>query len=130
MFCFEITETEALNNFETTRVLMDRLHSYGCRIALDDFGSGFSSFAYLLELPFDYLKIDGLFVRDLDVCQVHASMVKSIVQLAHILKKPVVAEYVENLAIAQALQEMGVEWAQGYYFHRPEPVKRLVLEHE
>jgi len=129
-FCFEITETEALNNFETTRVLMDRLHSFGCKIALDDFGSGFSSFAYLLELPFDYLKIDGLFVRDLDVCQVHASMVKSIVQLAHILKKPVVAEYVENKEIAQALTDMGVEWGQGYYFHRPEPVIQAVMELE
>jgi diguanylate cyclase (GGDEF)-like protein len=129
-FCFEITETEALNNFETTRILMDRLHSFGCRIALDDFGSGFSSFAYLLELPFDYLKIDGLFVRDLDVSVVHASMVRSIVQLAHILKKPVVAEYVENREIAQALQDMGVEWGQGYYFHRPEPVIQPVMELE
>ena len=119
-FCFEITETEALNNFVDTRHFMTLLHQQGCSIALDDFGTGFSSFAYLMDLPFDLIKIDGIFVKDMHVNSIHHGMVDSIVKLAKMLNKPIVAEFVENKDIVLKLQELGVEWGQGYHFHKPE----------
>ncbi|WP_133012779.1 EAL domain-containing response regulator [Marinomonas flavescens] len=119
-FCFEITETEALNNFVDTRRFMSLLHERGCSIALDDFGTGFSSFAYLMDLPFDLIKIDGIFVKDMHLNAIHYGMVDSIVKLAKMLDKPVVAEFVENQEIVLQLQELGVEWGQGYHFHKPE----------
>ncbi|MEL0638084.1 EAL domain-containing protein [Marinomonas sp. TI.3.20] len=119
-FCFEITETEALNNFVDTRRFMSLLHERGCSVALDDFGTGFSSFAYLMDLPFDLIKIDGIFVKDMHLNAIHHGMVDSIVKLAKMLDKPVVAEFVENQDIVLQLQELGVEWGQGYHFHKPE----------
>jgi EAL domain-containing protein (putative c-di-GMP-specific phosphodiesterase class I) len=119
-FCFEITETEALNNFSDTRRFMALLHEHGCTIALDDFGTGFSSFAYLMDLPFDLIKIDGMFIKDMHVNEIHYGMVDSIVKLAKMLNKPVVAEFVENQSIVDKLKTLGVEWGQGYFFHKPE----------
>ena len=119
-FCFEITETEALNNFSDTRKFMALLHGSGCSIALDDFGTGFSSFAYLTDLPFDLIKIDGMFIKDMHVNDIHYGMVDSIVKLAKMLDKPVVAEFVENQTIVNKLKLLGVEWGQGYHFHKPE----------
>lgn len=119
-FCFEITETEALNNFSEARKFMGVLHESGCSIALDDFGTGFSSFAYLMDLPFDLIKIDGIFIKDMHVNDIHYGMVDSIVKLAKMLNKPVVAEFVENQEIVQKLKLLGVEWGQGYHFHKPE----------
>ena len=119
-FCFEITETEALNNFADTRRFMSLLHGHGCTIALDDFGTGFSSFAYLMDLPFDLIKIDGMFIKDMHVNDLHYGMVDSIVKLAKMLNKPVVAEFVENQSIVDKLKLLGVEWGQGYFFHKPE----------
>lgn len=119
-FCFELTETEALNNFNDTRQFMALLHEKGCTIALDDFGTGFSSYAYLTDLPFDLIKIDGMFIKDMHVNNVHLGMVDSIVKLAKMLNKPVVAEFVENQSIVEELTRLGVEWGQGYFFHKPE----------
>jgi diguanylate cyclase (GGDEF)-like protein len=119
-FCFEITETEALNNFTDTRRFMALLHQSGCTIALDDFGTGFSSFAYLMDLPFDLIKIDGMFIKDMHLNELHYGMVDSIVKLAKMLDKPVVAEFVENQSIVDKLKLLGVEWGQGYFFHKPE----------
>ncbi|AEF53924.1 GGDEF domain-containing response regulator [Marinomonas posidonica] len=119
-FCFEVTETEALNNFTDTRQFMSKLHEQGCSIALDDFGTGFSSFAYLMDLPFDLIKIDGMFIKDMHVNEIHFGMVDSIVKLAKMMNKPVVAEFVENQEIVDQLKRLGVEWGQGYHFHKPE----------
>jgi len=119
-FCFEITETEALSNFADTRYFMSLLHDCGCSIALDDFGTGFSSIAYLMDLPFDLIKIDGIFVKDMHINEIHHGMVDSIVKLAKMLDKPIVAEFVENQEIVVKLRELGVEWGQGYHFHKPE----------
>ena len=119
-FCFEITETEALNNFADTRRFMSLLHEHGCTIALDDFGTGFSSFAYLMDLPFDLIKIDGMFIKDMHLNELHYGMVDSIVKLAKMLDKPVVAEFVENQNIVDKLKLLGVEWGQGYFFHKQE----------
>jgi diguanylate cyclase (GGDEF)-like protein len=122
LLCFELTETEAIVNLAVAREFMRRLSAHGCRFVLDDFGSGFASFAYLRELPFDAIKIDGQFVRDMDRDPTHATLVQSMVEMAHQLGKPVVAECVETQAVADLLAAQGVEWAQGFHFHRPEPV--------
>jgi diguanylate cyclase (GGDEF)-like protein len=122
LLCFEITETEAIVNLQTAGEFMQALHGLGCSFALDDFGTGFASFTYLRQLPFDSIKIDGAFVRDMDSEAVHGGMVRSMVEMAHLLKKPVVAECVETAEVATMLRTMGVDWAQGYHYHRPEPL--------
>lgn len=120
LLCFEVTETEAIVNLAQAREAMLALQAAGCHFALDDFGSGFASFAYLRELPFDSLKIDGQFVHDMDVDDTHAAMVRSMVDMARQLGRPVVAECVPSPAVAQLLADLGVQWAQGFCFHRPE----------
>jgi EAL domain-containing protein (putative c-di-GMP-specific phosphodiesterase class I) len=122
LMCFEITETEAIVNLQSASEFMHALHRLGCRFSLDDFGSGFASFTYLRQLPFDAIKIDGMFVRDMDVDLVHGGMVRSMTEMARLLKKPVVAEFVESEAVADLLRDLGVEWAQGFHYHVPEPL--------
>ncbi|MEK8026609.1 putative bifunctional diguanylate cyclase/phosphodiesterase [Pseudaquabacterium rugosum] len=125
--CFEITETEAIVNLEQARQFMRTLQALGCRFSLDDFGSGYASFAHLRELPFDTLKIDGLFVRHMDEDADSRTLVRSMVEMARQLDKPVVAEFVESEPVARLLADLGVEWAQGYHFHRPEPLTVAAL---
>jgi len=122
LLCFEITETEAIVNLQSASEFMHNLNRLGCRFALDDFGSGFASFTYLRQLPFDTIKIDGMFVRDMDADPVHGGMVRSMTEMARLLKKPVVAEFVETEAVAGLLRELGVDWAQGFLYHVPEPL--------
>jgi len=122
LMCFEITETSAIVNIQSAGEFMQALHRLGCRFALDDFGSGFASFTYLRQLPFDTIKIDGMFVRDMDTDLVHGGMVRSMTEMARLLKKPVVAEFVETEAVAALLRELGVDWAQGFHYHVPEPL--------
>ncbi|HEY8973767.1 MAG TPA: EAL domain-containing protein, partial [Burkholderiaceae bacterium] len=81
-----------------------------------------ASFTYLRQLPFDTIKIDGMFVRDMDTDLVHGGMVRSMTEMARLLKKPVVAEFVETEAVAVLLRELGVDWAQGFHYHVPEPL--------
>lgn len=123
--CFELTETEAIGNLSIAKDFMQELHDFGCSFALDDFGTGFSSFEYLRELPFDYVKIDGVFVKDMHKNSSHYAMVKSIVDISKQLDKEVVAEFVENQDIVSALEALGVDWAQGYFFHKPEPIEKI-----
>mgnify|MGYP001028754587 CR=1 FL=1 len=120
--CFEITETAAVTNLTAAHALIIELKKMGCEFALDDFGSGLSSFGYLKNFPVDYLKIDGAFVKDLIDDPIDAAMVKSINEIGQIMGKKTVAEFVENQAIADALREMGVDYAQGYYFSVPKPL--------
>ncbi len=122
LLCFEITETEAIANMDAAKVFMQRLAARGCRFAMDDFGTGYASYHYLRELPFDVVKIDGVFVRDMDVDPSHAAMVASMVEMLHLLDKPVVAECVENAGVVEQLGTLGVEQLQGYHFHKPEPL--------
>ena len=130
LLCFEITETQAIGNLAQAREFMQTLHDAGCRFSLDDFGSGYASFAYLRELPFDTLKIDGLFVRDMQTEPTHQAMVRSMVDMARLLDKPVVAEFVETESVALLLAELGVQWGQGYHFHRPEPLTFDALQQQ
>ncbi len=116
---FEVTETEAVENLSQARSFIGDLRGIGCRFALDDFGIGFSSFHYLRNLPVDYIKIDGSFVRNLHVDTDDRLFVKAIVDLARGLNIPCIAEFVENGHIVDVLSELGVELGQGYHLARP-----------
>jgi diguanylate cyclase (GGDEF)-like protein len=118
--CLEITEGEAIVNLDLAQTFMLKLKQLGVSFSLDDFGTGFASFSYLKKLPFDRLKIDGAFVRDMDTDSANATMVTSMVQMAQALSLPVVAEFVERAAVVERLRELGVQYAQGYHYHQPE----------
>lgn len=119
--CFEITETAAIANLTVASQFIDTLKAMGCEFALDDFGSGLSSFAYLKNFPVNYLKIDGTFIKELVDDPIDAAMVKSINEIGQIMNKQTVAEWVETQAVADILKNMGVNYAQGYFFSQPEP---------
>ena len=125
VLCFEITETVAIANMEMAAEFIHELRKLGCRFALDDFGSGLSSFAYLKNLQVDYLKIDGSIVRDIDTDAVNAAMVSSIQQLASAMGIKTIAEFVETDAILRRLVDIGVDYAQGFGIARPEPLNEL-----
>ena len=112
--CFEITETAVIANLPKAQVFMHKLKALGCRFSLDDFGAGFSSFGYLKALPVDYLKIDGVFVRDIATNAINRAMVKAINEVGHVMGLKTVAEYVENDATLEVIRELGVDYAQGY----------------
>lgn len=126
--CIEITETAAVNNMQQATEFFTRLKDLGCKIALDDFGSGLSSFAYLKTLPIDIVKIDGSFVRDVHTSEMNHILVESINDLAKKMGKQTVAEYVENKEILACLKELKVDYAQGYLFSVPTPLEKLVEE--
>ena len=119
---FEITETAAISNLSQAQVFIAELKQLGCKFALDDFGSGLSSFAYLKSLPVDYLKIDGAFVKDMVDDPIDRAMVEPIHNIRSVLKLKTIAEFVENAEILSALKEVGVDFAQGYGIARPKPL--------
>jgi diguanylate cyclase (GGDEF)-like protein len=123
--CFEVTETAAIANLNKGTQFMKLLSELGCRFALDDFGSGLCSFAYLKNLPVDYLKIDGMFVKDLVADPMAFSMVKSINEIGHVMGKQTIAEYVADTMILEKLREIGVDYAQGYGIAAPRPIEEL-----
>ena len=123
--CFEITETTAMADLSKARDFISELKKLGCRFALDDFGSGLSSFGYLRELPVDYLKIDGVFIRDLAANRIDQAMVASINNIGHIMGLKTIAEFVENAATLDVLRQLDVDFAQGYHLGRPEPLENL-----
>lgn len=123
--CFEITETAAITNLSKATGLIDQLRKLGCKSALDDFGSGMSSFAYLKNFPIDYLKIDGVFVKDIISDPIDNAMVKSINDIGHVLGLKTIAEYVEDEEILERLKEIGVDEAQGYHIAKPQPLDQL-----
>ncbi len=126
LLCFEVTESEAID-LDSARAFMSVLSELGCNLALDDFGSGFSSFRYLQELPFNIVKIEGDFVKELDRNPSYLALVKSITEVAHQLNKVVIAEFVESEAIERELAKLGIEWGQGYFCHRPEALTNDAL---
>jgi diguanylate cyclase (GGDEF)-like protein len=123
--CFEITETAAISNLSHATNFINQLKEQGCLFSLDDFGSGLSSFAYLKNLPVDYLKIDGLFVKDILDDEVDLAMVKSINEVGHVMNKKTIAEFVENEAIFNLLKTLGIDYAQGYGISKPVPLDEL-----
>jgi diguanylate cyclase (GGDEF)-like protein/PAS domain S-box-containing protein len=118
----ELTETAAIANLEQARTFADRLHGCGCQIALDDFGTGFASFYYLKNFPFDYLKIDGEFIRDLTANPMSRLIVNTIVGIARGMSKKTVAEFVGDANTTRMLCDSGVDYAQGYHIGLPRPV--------
>jgi diguanylate cyclase (GGDEF)-like protein/PAS domain S-box-containing protein len=118
---FEITETAAVANLQQAKKMMVDIKSLGCQFALDDFGVGFSSFGYIRELPVDIIKIDGIFIKDLDKNTDDQLFVKALIDVAKGMGKKTTAEYVENAEILALLKEFGVDHAQGYHIGRPKP---------
>ncbi|MFI0845142.1 EAL domain-containing protein [Mesorhizobium sp. IMUNJ 23232] len=121
LICFEITETAAIADMASAIRFMDALRGLGCRFALDDFGAGMSSFAYLKHLPVDYLKIDGGFVKDMLDDPIDRAMVQMISHIGKVMGKRTIAEFAETDAIVEALRDIGVDFVQGYAIARPIP---------
>jgi EAL domain-containing protein (putative c-di-GMP-specific phosphodiesterase class I) len=122
---FEITETAMVSQMDQVSALMREIRALGCRFFLDDFGTGYASYSYLKEFPVDVVKIDGIFVKDIHQDEVSYAMVKSITEVAHHMGKLVVAEFVHNEAVLNALRRLEVDYAQGFYIGRPGPLKLL-----
>jgi diguanylate cyclase (GGDEF)-like protein/PAS domain S-box-containing protein len=125
LLCFEITETAAISHLTTAIHFMTVLKKLGCTFALDDFGSGLSSFSYLTSLPVDYLKIDGSFVVDIDKDPMHYAMVKSINEVGQVMGIKTIAEYAASDDIINCLKEIGVDHAQGNAISRPAPLSSM-----
>ena len=117
--CFEVTETAGVANLSNASDFILKLKKTGCLFSLDDFGSGMSSYAYLKNLPVDYLKIDGNFIQKMDENPYDFAVVKSITEVGHFMGKKIIAEYVENERILDLLREIGVDYAQGYVIAKP-----------
>jgi EAL domain-containing protein (putative c-di-GMP-specific phosphodiesterase class I) len=124
--CFEITETAAITNLSTAISFITKMKVLGCQFSLDDFGSGLSSFGYLKNLEVDYLKIDGMFVRDIVDDPIDHAMVKSINEIGQVMGMKIIAEFVENDEIKGMLREIGVNYAQGYGIGKPQPFDELL----
>jgi EAL domain-containing protein (putative c-di-GMP-specific phosphodiesterase class I) len=123
--CFEITETIAIRSLANAAAMVDGLGDIGCEFALDDFGSGLSSFNQLRHLQIDYLKIDGSFIHNIERDPINRAMVESINTIGKKLGKRTVAEFVENERIHKILDELDVDYAQGFGLHRPEPLSSI-----
>jgi diguanylate cyclase (GGDEF)-like protein/PAS domain S-box-containing protein len=125
---FELTETAAISNIENAKTFTNRLRDRGCQFALDDFGSGFGSFYYLKQLAFDYLKIDGDFIRGLVASKTDQLVVDAVVGIARGMGKKTVAEFVGDVETTHWLRHSGVDYAQGYHIGAPQPVSEMLAQ--
>jgi EAL domain-containing protein (putative c-di-GMP-specific phosphodiesterase class I) len=122
---FEITETEAISNMANALLFINEFRALGCLFALDDFGCGLSSFSYLQNMPIDYLKIDGSFVHDIHLNPINRVMVAAINDIGHVMGIETICEFVENMAIMHVLNDLEVDYAQGYHIGKPSPIETL-----
>ena len=123
--CFDISESVAIANLTDATRLMSTLGKLGCRFALDDFGSGHSSFAYLKTLPVDFLKIDGVYVKGVADDPLSFAIVRSINDIGQVMEKHIIAEFVESERVAEKLREIGIDYYQGYFIAEPRPIQEL-----
>ena len=123
---FEILETEALENYGDIQVFIDSVRAHGAKVAIDDFGSGYSNFSHILNMQVDYIKIDASLISRIDVDANSKIMVETIVKLAKQLHIETVAEYVCSEEIYDVVKALGVDWAQGYWLGKPEPLDKLL----
>jgi diguanylate cyclase (GGDEF)-like protein/PAS domain S-box-containing protein len=123
----EITETSLIKNLSRAGVIIEQLRSVGCKIALDDFGIGLSSFSYLRNFKVDFIKIDGSFVRDITHNAIDFAIVKAINNIAHEIHSQTVAEFVEDESTMTMVRELGVDFAQGYGLGRPKPIEEIFV---
>ena len=128
--CFEITETAAISNLTQANAFVSAMRKHGCLFALDDFGSGMSSYAYLKRLEVDYLKVDGLFVRDVLHDPIDRAMVKSINEIGHVFGLKTIAEYVESEEVLEEMRVIGLDYIQGYVNGKPAPLEKLLFSEE
>jgi EAL domain-containing protein (putative c-di-GMP-specific phosphodiesterase class I) len=127
-FGFEITETALVGDISDTAATINEIRELGCAFSLDDFGSGYASFSYLKDFPVDYVKIDGIFVREILNKPADYAMISSITEIAHFMEKKVIAEFVSDETTAMALKHMGVDFGQGYHFGKPIPLEEALKE--
>ena len=123
LLCFEITETIAIQNLQNAAYLIGFLKRLGCSFALDDFGTGTSSFAYLKYLPIDYLKIDGVFIKDITNDPIDYEIVKAIKKICNSMKIKVIAEFVEDEKTINFLKLLDIDFVQGYAIQKPIPLE-------
>lgn len=128
--CFEITETAAISNPQVGIAFLKKLQALGCKIALDDFGTGLSSYEYLKKMPVDILKIDGQFIKNMLNDELDLAMVKSINEIAHLMGKETIGEFVETPEIFAKLKELGVDYGQGYHLHKPCSMQSLINDYQ
>jgi diguanylate cyclase (GGDEF)-like protein len=125
---FEITETALVGDITDTAEFIDEIRQMGCNFSLDDFGTGYASFSYLKDFPVDFVKIDGIFVREILNKPADYAMINSITEIAHFMDKKVIAEFVTDADIANALTTIGVDYGQGYHFSKPMPLDEILSE--
>jgi diguanylate cyclase (GGDEF)-like protein/PAS domain S-box-containing protein len=128
--CFEITETSAISNFNQALKLISALKEKNCLFALDDFGSGMSSFGYLKNLPVDFLKIEGSFVREIVSDNTSMALVRSINDIGHVMGKKTIAEFVEDDAVLAVVSQLGIDYAQGYGISKPVPIDEFAASRD
>lgn len=130
ILCLEITESVAIANLDQAIRFVDELKEMGSSFALDDFGSGFASFSYLKQLPVDFLKIDGSFVRHITKNSLDYAMVEAVNQIGHVMNLETIAEFVEDEATVNILRKLGVDYAQGYFYGKPQPLYEVCYADE
>lgn len=123
---FELTESASMANGTATQHMISSLHALGCKFALDDFGTGFSTFSYLKQFPAECVKVDGSFISNLDQCKEDQALVRAISEVSRALGKETVAEFVESQAVLDILQEIGIDYAQGFHIGRPMTIDALI----
>jgi EAL domain-containing protein (putative c-di-GMP-specific phosphodiesterase class I) len=126
--CFEITETAVVRNLDQAQRFIRKLRKLGCRLALDDFGTGHCSFAYLKDMSVQYIKIDGVFIRDILDNPLSEAIVSSVTNIAKVMHAYTVAEHVENDRVLQHLQQYDIDYVQGFAIARPRPLSEVLAE--
>jgi EAL domain-containing protein (putative c-di-GMP-specific phosphodiesterase class I) len=126
ILCFEITENEIIKNLDKALSFIKQVRKLGCKISLDDFGKGLTSFSYLKNIPYDFIKIDGQFIKELNEDKINLAVIKSIVYIAEVMNKKTIAEHIESEEVFKQITALGVDYFQGNYFSEPHQITKLL----